>query len=622
MSHPLRSGKKNSKFMMVIMGLLMLGLTGFGIGGFGGGNLQSIGTVGEESIPVNTYARSYRNAINQLSNRAGRNLSPSEVEQFGISASVLDAVIGLAAIDNEASQLGLSVGDDIVRQQIISNPNFQGLTGSFDKQSYEFYLDRQLNLTPKQFDALLRKENARSILEGSISGGISSSDAIPLALISYVQETRDFDWAWVTELQLAEPVADATDAQLQQYYDSNGDKYQSLRSHNVTYVWLSPEMLLEKVDVAEAELRESYEFQADRFNKPEQRALERIVFSTQQEAQDARDSLDALTITFAQLAEERGLTLADVDLGDVEVKDLSNAAAELVFGSESIGIVGPVDSALGPALFRINAVLAADSTSFEEAREELTTELAGEGARRMVSDMVNDIDDLLAAGASVEDLGAETSMQLGTIDFTDQSTGGLNGYTEFRKAIQEAKEGDFPEITDLSDGGIFALKVNKVTEPALIPYTNVKSLVAADWKQAETLARLKIVAEAFKSKLEGGSSFADLSLAPNTETAARRDSFFQGMPSSAIIEVFNLETDAVLALEGVNGVFLARLTGVNAFDAASSENATAVAQLTNSLNAQIGADVLELYTAALRSTAGVSLNQTAINSINAQIATR
>ena len=622
MSHPLRSGKKNNKFMMVIMGLLMLGLTGFGIGGFGGGNLQSIGTVGEESIPVNTYARAYRNAINQMSNRAGRNLSPSEVEQFGISASVLDAVIGLAAIDNEASQLGLSVGDDIVRQQIISNPNFQGLTGSFDKQSYEFYLDRQLNLTPKQFDALLRKENARSILEGSISGGITSSDAIPLALISYVQETRDFDWAWVTELQLAEPVADATDAQLQQYYDANGDKYQSLRSHNVTYVWLSPEMLLEKVDVAEAELRESYEFQADRFNKPEQRALERIVFGTQQEAQNARDSLDALTMTFAQLAEERGLTLADVDLGDVEAKDLSNAAAELVFGSENIGIVGPVDSALGPALFRINAVLAADITSFEEAREELTTELAGEGARRMVSDMVNDIDDLLAAGASVEDLGAETDMQLGTIDFTDESTGGLNGYTEFRKAIQEAKDGDFPEISDLSDGGIFALKVNKVTEPALIPFAKVKNLVATDWKRAETLEQLKIVAENFKSKLEGGSSFADLSLAPNSETAARRDSFFQGMPSSAITEVFNLETGAVLALEGENGVFLARLTGVNAFDAASSENTTAVAQLTNSLNVQIGADVLELYTAALRSTAGVTLNQTAINSINAQIATR
>jgi len=622
MSNALRSDKKNSKFMMVVMGLLMLGLTGFGIGGFGGGNLQSIGTVGDESIGVNTYYRAYRNAINQLSNRAGRNLSPIEIEQFGISASVLDAVIGVAAIDNEATQMGISVGDNIVRQQILENPNFQGLTGSFDKESYEFYLDRQLNLTPKQFDTMLRKENARSILEGSITSGITSSDAIPVALMSYVQETRDFDWAWVTDTQLSAPIPAPTDAQLQDYYNANTDKYQSLRSHNVTYAWLSPDMLLEQVKVDEAELRESYDFQSDRFNKPEQRAVERIVFGSQKEAKDALDSLDALIITFEQLVTERGLTLADVDLGDVEAKDLSATAAKLIFANEEVGVVGPVESSLGPALFRVNAVLAADSTSFEDARAELTTELAGEGARRLVSDSVNDIDDLLAGGASVTDLGLETQMQTGTIDFTAESTGGLNGYNEFRQAILTAKSGDFPEVVDLSDGGVFAVEVNKVTEPATIAFAEVKTRVASDWKQSETLAQLQTVAQGFKAKLEKDSSFEDLGLTAVSETDARRDSFFQSLPPAVIVDVFALKTGGVLTLEGPNGVLLARLASVNAFDAASAENTTAVTQLTNSLSAQIGADVLELYTAALRGTAGVTLNQTAITSINAQIATQ
>ncbi len=622
MSTPLRSDKKNSKFMMVIMGLLMLGLTGFGIGGFGGGNLQSIGTVGAESIPVDTYARAYRNAINQLSNRAGRNLSPVEVEQYGIGDTVLDAVIGLAAIDNEANQLGLSVGDDIVRAQILANPNFQGLTGSFDKASYEFYLDRQLGITPKAFDDLLRKENARAILEGSISGGISSSDVIPKSLVAYVQETRDFDWAWVTELQLAAPIEKGTDAQLKSYYDKNTEQYQSLRSHNVTYAWLSPDMLLDQVDVDDAQLRESYELQNDRFNKAEQRAVERIVFGTLEEAQDARDSLDALTMTFAQLVTERGLALADVDLGDVEAKDLSSAAAKVIFAEEKLGIMGPVESSLGPALFRVNAVLAADNTPFEEARDRLKTELAGEGARRLVSDMIAEIDDLLVAGATVSDLGKESAMQTGTIDFNAESTGGLNGYSAFRKAILTAKESDFPEIVDLADGGIFALKVNKVTEPTAIPFDEVKTRVATDWRQAEVLAQLQKLAAEYKIKLEEGADFADFSLAPNSETEARRDSFFAGMPQTTMIDVFALDIGKVAALDSPNGVLLARLTGTNAFDPATEQNKTLLTQLGNSLDAQIGADMLALYTVALRDAAGVSLNQTAINSINAQIATR
>ena len=619
MFNSMRSGK-NKTAMYVVMGLLMFGLTGFGIGGIGGGAVQSIGTVGEEPISVNTYARAYSSAVSQMNQRFGRALSPSEIQQLGLSQNVLDAVVGVAAVDNEATQKGISVGDDIVRQNILQNPRFQGLDGTFDQEAYDFFLDRQLNVTAAEFDELLRKENARAIVEGAVSAGISSSDAMPLALVGYVQEARSFEWAWVTNLQLSEPVGTPTDTDLQSFYDDNKDNYRSLRTHDVTYAWLTPDMLLSKVDVPEEQMQESYDLQSDRFNKPEQRIVDRIVFPTTEEAEAARDRLDALSATFETLASDRGLEAGDIDLGEVEFNDLSIEAAEVVFNTDGPGVIGPVESSLGPALFRINAIIAEDITPFEDAREEIRAELAGESARRLVSDLLTEIDDLLAAGATLEELGADTDMQTAQIDFNADSVGGIAGYDAFQEAVLAAQQGDFPELTDLSDGGIFALRVNSVNEPAQIPFEDVKEQVRADWTQAETLKALRAVAEDYKSKLESGQAFADLELAPNVQTDARRDSFFEGLPPEALIEVFKTETGKVVVLDGENGVFLARLTGVTEFDAAGEANSGLIEQLTASLNTQIAADLLDMYTVALRDQAGVELNQAALNSVNSQIA--
>ena len=616
-----RSGK-GKPLVWVMMGLLVLGLTGFGLSGLSRVSRNSIGSVGTEKILVNTYVRALRGSVNDWSSRIGRNLTSAEIEALGIAGAVLNAVVDVAAVDNEAARLGVSVGDEVVREEILGNPNFQGLDGNFDKEAYDFFLERRLQVSPSEFDELLRKENSRALLEGGIGTGIASGDAVPLAILAYFQETRDFEWAWVTDLQLSEPAGKPGDAQLRAYYGAHKDAYHSLKTHAVTYAWLSPDMLLNQIDVPEEQLRESYDLQSDRFNKAEQRAVERLVFPSAAEAEAARNQLDAGTTTFAALVAKRGLELSDVDMGEVAAKALSQAAADVVFSADGPGIVGPVESALGPAIFRINAVLGADFTPFEEAREQLFAELAGEAARRMVSDLITDIDDLLAAGATLEELAADTDMELEALDFTAESDAGIAGYMAFREAVLNASEGDFPELVDLSDGGVFALRVDEVRAPALIPFEEVMQQVTTDWTRAENLKLLVVVAQDYKIQLESGAEFARLGLGPNAEQGVLRNARFDGLPRQAVFEVFAMQPGQVIALEGGSGVFLARLSRINAFDATAEGNAGIVGQLTASLNSQIAVDVLELYTAALQENAGVEINYAMVNSVISQIAAR
>lgn len=611
-------GSGNSKTMWVIIGLLMLGLTGFGIGGLGGGTIRTIGSVGDEPIPIATYARGMQNAMATLNQQAGRILSPAEIEATGVQGQVLDAVVGLAALNNEVTQKGLSVGDDAVRETIVGNPQFRGANGSFDRAGYEFYLERQLGISVAEYEELLRKENARSILETAIVGGIESPGTASRAVLDFALQERSMDWAELTADLLPEPVADPTDDQLRAFYDANADDYRTLRTRNITYVWLNPSDLSEQVDVSDAELQDSYDAQADRFQKPEQRAVDRLVFSDAEAAAEARRRLDAGDVTFSALIAERRLGETDISMGEVERGDLSDEADAAVFAAEGPGIVGPVESALGPALFRINALLAEDVTTLEEATDELRDELAGEKARRLVNDLVTEIDDLLAGGATLEELGRDTAMVLGTVALNADATDTIVGYEAFRQAAEAAQEGDFPELVDLDDGGVFALRLDGIDEPAPIPLEEIRARVSADWKAEQTLAALRALATGYVAEIAQGTE--PEALIWNVEETLTRASFVDNLPPTTVSELFRLEApDDIAIVDDADRVVLARLTDITPFDAEGEEAAAALDRLKRQREAQVALDMLDLFSRAVQDRSQVSLNRSAINQVNSQL---
>ena len=102
---------------------------------------------------------------------------------------------------------------------------------------------------------------------------------------------------------------------------------------------------------------------------PERRLLDRIGFGTDAEAAAAKARLDAGEVDFDALAAERGLGPAEIDQGEVMAEDLAEAARDGGVRRPGPGIVGPVPTPLGPSIYRINAVLAARTTPFEQARE-------------------------------------------------------------------------------------------------------------------------------------------------------------------------------------------------------------------------------------------------------------
>lgn len=601
-------------FVWIIMALVLVGLIGFGSFNFGG-TVNTIGTVGETEIGADAYFRELNSEINAFEAATGQKLTMAQVQALGIDQQVLDKVISGAALDNETARLGISVGDAEVARRVKDIAAFQGVDGAFDRDTYDFVI-KQSGLTASEFEASLRRDVSRTILQTAVTAGVSVQPVYVDTLYAWARETRDFTWAKVDATALEAPVGEPDDAALAAFYEANPARFTLPETRKITYAWLAPEDVLDDIEVPEADLRALYDSRIDEFVIPERRLVERLVFGTEAEAAAAAARIAEGTSRFEDEVAARDLALADTDMGDVTEIELGSAGPQ-VFAADAPGIAGPVMSDLGPALFRINATLAGEETSFEEAHDGLKAEYAADAARRAVSDRMGAMDDLLAGGATLEDLASEQGLRTAQIDWTPALQDGIAAYDAFREAAAALTEDDYPEMLQLSDGGVFGLRLDAVEAPRLQPLDEVRATAIAGWQAEETVRRVLARAEEMIRQFEAGESPSSLGLTEVVESGQSREAFVEGTPPALMATVFEMDLEVWKVIEDADGAVLVRLDAVTPADP-DSDDALAVKGAFSQRSAQeIALDLEAAFSGALEAEAGITINRAMVNAVNA-----
>lgn len=611
---------RSNILVWIMIGLLIVGLAGIGIGvgSIGGG---AVARVGDRSVSTDDFLRTIDQEMRSIASQIGRGLTMTEARQFGVDRMVLSRLISDAAIDNEADRLGLSSGDRTVQALVLASPAFQGVDGNFDRDSYAFALDRA-GLNAGDFEELLRREATRELIAASVQAPTTAPDAAASLVLDFLGERRSFEWLSLTPSQLSEPTPEPDAAQIEAEYQANPERYTRPEIRRIVYASLTLESLAETLAPTEDELRAAYEAQADRFNLPERRILDRIGFGTEAEAQEARTRLDAGETDFDALAAERGLDADAIDQGILAQSQLAASARHAVFGTEDPGVVGPVPTPLGPSLYRVNAILLPTSTPFDEARAEIARELSLSRAQDEIADEARRLDDLVAGGATVEEIAAETALELGALDLTAESAGGLADDPAFREIAETATIGQETDPAELTSGGIFTLRLDEIIPPAPIPLEEARDAVAADWRRDQIAAQLAQEAEGLAEELGRGVPLAEIGERLETELGQsgpilRSDAPIE-IPQSLVAAIFDAAPESAVVFPDGDGIILARVTDVASFDPALPENTGIAENLSAQFRAQTADDILALYTAALRDTAGVSVNQSLIDSALSQ----
>ncbi len=436
-----------------------------------------------------------------------------------------------------------------------------------------------------------------------------------------MSEQRNFRWARIGEDVLIGENPAPTTSDIETFYTENEAQFMTPETRKLSYVKLTPDMLLSTIEVDEDALRALYDQRTATYNQPERRLIERLAFSSMEDAVAAKAAIEDGSETFEALVEARNLTLEDVDLGEVSREDLDIDIADKVFALGEPGIAEPVQTSLGPALFRINAVLEQTTVTFEEARAELLDETTTDRARRIIQDEIDAVDDLLASGATLEEIAAETDMEFSSLDYVDGMEEDFAAYEEVRAEIARITPEDFAEVRELSDGGIFAMRLDAVVEPALPPLADIRGDVEAAWDSAQTIARQAALAETLRTQMESGTPMEALGLSPNEELEMPRTGFVEDAPEGLLEQVFEMASSDVAVISDEGGVVLVELTSIVTPDLTSDDATQILGAITNQNAQSLAADVFELFGQAAQTRHGLTLNQSAINAVHQQFST-
>ena len=600
----------------VIVGLLMFGMIGFGAAGLNG-TQRSLGTVGGKNVSISSYSDALQSETSRFQEQIGRTLTQQEVQSIGLDQRALNRVINTRALDQLVSDLGLSAGDARVRSQVLEIPAFQGLDGQFDRVAYAEVLQRN-NLKEADFETSLREDTARRLLQKAVLAGINTPSAYSQAIVSYISETRNFSWARLTQGDLVTATPLATEANLVTFHAENAEKYTTPSAKNITYIWLTPEIMAKNIKVSDIDLRAAYEARSDEFIQMPSRLVERVVFSTQDEAQNAMDAISEGKSTFEQVVEGRGLTLQDVDLGDVTKTSLGDAGAS-VFALTEPGVTGPADTDLGPALFRVNALLDGNTQTFEMVKDQLRTDSAQDIAIGEIAAILEEVDDLLAGGATLEDVASETEMELGNLDWHVATTEGISAYNEFQNAADSVTSEDFPTLANLGDNGLFAIRFEADVAAVLQPLDDVRKEVAAAWTTQTVQQKLVSLAERIAPQVSLEVPLASFGFTENIEDDMARSDTIEDTPPTLVFTAFETDLGTATVLEDAFGVVLLIPREEHPADLENEQVKSIQNIMQNRINSAMAQDIFEAFSNAAREAVDVDINQTTLRSVNSSL---
>ena len=606
-------GKVTEVAGWLLMSMLVLGLGGFGVTNFGG-RVTSIATVGDVEISAQDYAQAVQTQVRSYSQQMGLQISAQELLGAGLGQDVLRGLIARAALTDQANKIGLSVGDELVATKVVAMPGFQGPSGSFDRDMYRSQLDR-VGQSETDFESGVRRDVTLGLFQNMISGGITAPAAMTEKLDLWLNEKRGFSLLRLAEADLAAPLPAPTEDELKAFHTAHPEMFIKPEAKRITYVSLLPQDVAATQPVDETAVKALYDERIDEYVLPERRIVDRLVYPDQATADAARTKLDG-GASFEDLVKERGIELVDADLGDVTLDDLGDAG-DAVFAAAEGAVVGPLPSNLGPAIFRVVTVLAAEETPLSKVHDTLALELQTEAALAAIDARFEAIDDLLAGGATLEDLAKDEGMTLATLDYVSgvQGSSVIEGYDTFRQAADAVADGDFPETTPLEDGGIFALRLDEIVPEAPIPFDAAREAVTVAWHAEALTKALSARAAEIKTAVEAGASLGSFGIVDATAKTDRNGSI-DGAPASLMETVFGLAEGAVSVVDADGFVAVVVLTKIIPAATDGEEAIASRAALSTSFAQSISADAFEAFTTSVTTSAGITLDQGAVDAVN------
>src|SRR5271155_536227 len=265
----------------IVLGLIVVVFAFWGVGSGFFNQVHPVATVDGDKIladevqqQADVMRRTFQNMYGPQANEL--------LKHINLQEQALEQVINQRLVAREAKRLGLQVSNTDLRRTIAAERAFQ-FGGQFDMQTYEAVLAEN-GMTPPEFESLRRTEMTMKLLHDMVTQAVLVSDA--QARQAYDQRNEKIVLAYL-EVPSADFVAqiNPTDAQVQKFYQENGEMFRAPERVKVDYILYDPIKLGEKAVPTEQEIAYFYKQKLNTlFSYPERVRAQHILIAVTADA--------------------------------------------------------------------------------------------------------------------------------------------------------------------------------------------------------------------------------------------------------------------------------------------------------------------------------------------------
>ena len=335
------------------------------------------------------------------------------------------------------------------------------------------------------------------------------------AMTRFQNEQRSIEYVKLDAAQ-AGTIDPPSPEALAAYFEDRKTQFRAPEYRKLSFVVISPEEIGKWTEVSDEDAKKIFEQRRDQLGTPEKREVSQMVFPNEGEAQAARARITSGT-SFDDVAKERNLNLADVDLGMIAKSAIIDPAiADAAFSLPSGEVSQPVQGRFGVALVKIGKIEPGVTPTFESVAAQVKKELATERARAKVNEIQNKMEDERSGGANVVEASQKLGLTAITIDAVDRSGRKPDGQPVANiprglDVVSQAFNSDVGVDNEPIQfaGGYVWYDVLGITPSRERPLDEVRSQVEAKWREDQISSKLRAKATEMVQKVEQGGTLAD-----------------------------------------------------------------------------------------------------------------
>lgn len=487
------------------MGLVLSDVRGVMTDGVGG---NDVAKVGGETISLMSFDRTLNRTLPQIG------ISPQEAYQLGYTRQLLENEMRAQAVQIAAHDVGIEVSREQIARQVakIINP-IAGPDGN--KQEVLNQVLRAQGMTEPEFVRQVGRESASGLLTGAITGAFAKPSAEMLEdIYLYENETRDIELiAFPHEEVALEKQPD--EAALKTAYEGLKENFAIPESRDIQMMIIDDAAMKEKVDISEDDLRRIYEENKNDYVVQEIRKVEQALIADETKAKEvaqaAREGKSLKEAVTGVMGSEKSY------IGDIDFeKDATQPELRAVVfeGTETGKVLDPVKTQLGHHVMIVKKITPPSMKPFSQVREQIRKEELEIKTADQIFEVSATLDDLLAGGASIEDIQKEVPLKL--VEFkglrqTGQDAEGKDLLAEYKDDAGEIVRTAFgllqdetSQVIQLKDGRYAALHAAAITPKTYKPFEEIRSRLLEQTIASDKAAQNRIAVKAMQERLAKG----------------------------------------------------------------------------------------------------------------------